>query len=133
MSAVPIAESVSPSVPNDEPAGVPYHTWRCYDVEVKMGEGLAVPWREQDLLALVAQALPEDAVADVATLREQGLLGGLSRVNTPLAPQGWQLDPIREQGQVVGVVRRRMSLAALGGTNGELDKGRKRHHANGDR
>ena len=131
MGTLPIAESVSSSAPNDEPVGVPYHTWRCYEVKVKTEERLAVSWGELDLLALVAQAFPEDAVADVAMLRDQGLLGGLSRVNTHLTPQGWQLDPVPEQGRVIGVVRRRMSPAALGETNGELDRGRKQHHANG--
>lgn len=110
MSAVLIAESISPSVPNDEPAGVPYHTWRSYDVKVKTEERLAVLWGEQDLLGLVALAFSENAVADVATLREQGLLGGgLSQLNVRLVPHGWRLDLVRDQGWVVGVVRRRIS------------------------
>jgi hypothetical protein len=39
----------------------------------------------------------------------QGLLGeDLSRLNARLVPHGWQLDLVRDQGRIVGVVRRRI-------------------------
>jgi hypothetical protein len=88
---------------------VRYLTCRRCNLKVKSEERLVVPWGEQDLVALVAQVFPEDAVADVATLREQGLLGGdLSRLNAHLVPYGWQLDLVWDHGQLVGVVRRRL-------------------------
>jgi hypothetical protein len=86
-----------------------YLTCRRCGLKVKTEEWLAVPWEERDFMALVAQAFPEDAVADVATLQTQGLFGeGLSRLNAHLIPHGWQLDLVRDQGCVVGVVRRRL-------------------------
>jgi hypothetical protein len=92
-----------------------------------------VPWAERDFMALAAQVFPEDAVVDVATLNTKGLLGeSLSQLNACLVPHGWQLKLVRDQGRIVGVVRRRMSPEALGGTNGELDKGRKRCHGTND-
>jgi len=102
-----------------------YLTCRRCGLKVKTEERLAVPWDERDFLGLVAQAFPEDAVADVATLETQGLLGeDLSRLNAHLVPHGWQLDLVRDQGQVVGVVRRRMSPEVLGGTNKRQGGGR---------
>jgi hypothetical protein len=111
-----------------------YLTCRGCGLKVKTEERLAVPWEERDFMALVAQAFPEDAVADVATLQTQGLLGeGLSRLNTQLIPHGWQLDLVRDQWRVVGVVRRRMSTDVRGSTNGMLDEGQKRRHDTGGR
>jgi hypothetical protein len=108
---------------------VRYLTCQRCGLKVKTEERLAVPWGEQDFMALVAQTFPEDAVADVATLREQGLLGGdLSRLNAHLLPLGWQLDLVWDLGRMVGVVRRRISLLATERTSGELDKGRSRGH-----
>jgi hypothetical protein len=52
---------------------VRYLTCRRCGLKVKTEERLAVPWNERDLMALVAQAFPEGAVADVATLKMQGL------------------------------------------------------------
>jgi hypothetical protein len=96
---------------------VRYHKCLHCELRVKTEERLAVPWGGQDAMALVAQVFPEDAVADVATLREKGLLGGdLSRLNAHLLPHGWQLDLVWDHGQLVGVVRRRISPEASGGT-----------------
>jgi hypothetical protein len=104
---------------------VRYLTCRRCGLKVKTEERLAVPWNERDLMALVAQAFPEGAVADVATLKMQGLRGGgLSRLNQHLLPHGWQVDLVKDRGRVVGVMRRRLSPDAFGDTNGELDKGR---------
>jgi hypothetical protein len=76
---------------------------------VKTEERMAVPWEERDFMALAAQAFPEDTVVDVATLRRQGLLAGdLSRLNARLIVYGWQLEIIKDQGCVVGVVRQRL-------------------------
>jgi hypothetical protein len=109
---------------------VRYLTCQNCGLKVKSGERLAVPWDERDFLALVAHAFPEDAVADVATLHAQGLLGwGLSRLNARLVRHGWQLDLVLDQGRVVGVVRRRVSADAVGDTNGEVDEGTKRPHS----
>ena len=108
---------------------VRYLTCRSCSLKVKTEERLAVPWGERDVMALVEQAIPEDTVADVETLKTHGLLSGdLSRLNAYLIPHGWQLELVRDQGQVVGVVRRRMLSEALGATNGELDGRRKRFH-----
>ena len=111
---------------------VRYLTCRRCRLKVKTEERLAVPWGERDVIALVAQVFPEDAVADVATLKTHCLLGGdLSRLNAHLLPHGWQLELVRDQRRVVGVVRRRISPEAIGGTNGKLDKGRSRRHGRG--
>jgi hypothetical protein len=60
-------------------------------------------------MTLLTQIFPEDAVANVTTLRTQGLLGGgLSQLQARLAPHGWELDLVRDRGRVVGVVRRRI-------------------------
>jgi hypothetical protein len=60
-------------------------------------------------MAMVSQVFPEGMMADVATLREQGLLGGgLSRLNARLAPHGWHRELVRDRGRVVGVMRRRI-------------------------
>jgi hypothetical protein len=108
---------------------VRYLTCQRCGLKVKTEERLAVSWDEQDVMAIVAQVFPEDAVVDVATLRTQGLLGGaLSQLNAHLLPHGWHLDLVRDQGRVVGVVRRRISPVAPERTSGELDKGRLRGH-----
>jgi hypothetical protein len=86
-----------------------------------------VPWDEWHLMAMITQAFPEGGVADVATLKTQGLLSGdLSRLNAHLIPHGWQLDLVRDQGRVVGAVRRRASADAVEAMNGEPNKRRKR-------
>jgi hypothetical protein len=88
---------------------VRYLTCRRCGLKVKTEERLAVPWDERDFMALVAQVFPEDAVADVAMLKMRGLLDGeLSPLNACLVPHGWHLDLVRDQGGVVGVVRRRL-------------------------
>ena len=111
-----------------------YLTCQRCGLKVKTEERLAVPWDERDFLGLVAEAFPEDAMADVATLETQGLLGGgLSRLNACLASYGWQLDLMRDQERVVGVVRRRMSPDMLEDTNDELDRGRSRDHSKSGR
>jgi hypothetical protein len=103
---------------------VRYLTCQRCGLKVKTEERLAVPWDERDFIALVAQAFPEDAVVDITTLKTQSLLGGgLSWLNAHLIPHGWQLDLLKDQGSVVGVVRRRLSPEAFGDTNGEVDKG----------
>jgi hypothetical protein len=108
---------------------VRYLTCRRCGLKVKTEERLAVPWDERDFLGLVAEAFPEDAVVDVAMLRTQGLLGGgLSRLKAHLVPHGWQLKLVRDQGRVVGVIRRRMSSEAEEDTNGEEDEGGERGH-----
>jgi hypothetical protein len=107
-----------------------YLTCQNCGLKVKSEERLAVPWDERDFLGLVAYAFPEDAVADLATLCAQGLLGeGLSRLNAHLIPLGWQLDLVRDQGRAVGVVRRRVSADAVEDTNGKVDERRKRRHS----
>jgi hypothetical protein len=109
-----------------------YLTCQRCGLKVKSEERLAVPWDNRDCMTLVAQTFPEDAVVDVATLREQGLPGGdLSSLNAHLFPHGWRLDAVRDQGRVVGVMRRRMSPEARGGANRELDKRRERRHGRG--
>jgi hypothetical protein len=111
---------------------VRYLTCRCCGLKVKTEERLAVPWDERDFLGLVAEAFAEDAVADVATLETQGILGeGLSRLNAHLIPHGWQLDLVWDRGRIVGVVRQRTSADVRGGTNGNLDKRRSRRHGTG--
>jgi hypothetical protein len=105
-----------------------YPTCRCCGLKVKTEERLRAPWDEQDLLALVAAAFTENTVADVTTLPTQDLLNeGLSQLNVYLAPHGWQLDLVKDQEEIVGVVRRRISPDVGGVTSGELDHGRKRH------
>ena len=85
-----------------------YFCQRC-QLRAKTREAPEVPWDEGTLMALVAQVFPEGVVADVATLREQGLLGGgFSRLNARLVPHGWRLDLVRDRGRIVGVVRRRI-------------------------
>ena len=102
---------------------------RC-GLKAKTEDRLAVPWNERDFLALMAQAFPEDVVTDVATLETHSLLGeGLSRLNAHLISHGWQLELVRNQKRVVGVVRRRVSAVAVGDTNGEVDEGRKQRHS----
>lgn len=97
---------------------VRYLTCRLCRLRVKTEERLAVPWDERDLVALVARAFPDGDMADVTILRTEGLLGGgLSRLNTRLAPLGWELALVRDRGQVVGAMRRRVPPEALGGTN----------------
>jgi hypothetical protein len=101
---------------------------RC-GLKVKSEERLAVPWDRGDFMILMTQAFPEDTVVDVAMLQTHRLLGeGLSRLNAHLIPHGWQLDLLRDQGRVVGVVRRRTSAEALGGTEDELVRRRSRRH-----
>jgi hypothetical protein len=108
---------------------VRYLTCRRCGLKVKTEERLAVPWDERDFMALVAQAFPEDAVTDLATLRAHGLLGeGLSQLYACLVPHGWQLKLVRDQGRVVGVIRRRMSPEAGDGTSGEVNEGGERGH-----
>jgi hypothetical protein len=108
---------------------VRYLTCRRCGLKVKTEERLAVPWDKRDFLGLVAQAFPEEAVADVATLRTEGLLGGgLSRLNARLVPHGWQLNLLRDQGRVVGVVRRRIPPGVSGATitpRGKVKGGKK--------
>jgi hypothetical protein len=102
---------------NDSVLRVRYLTCRRCGLKVKTEERLAVPWDERDFMVLLAQVFPEDAVVDVGTLRTHGLLGGdLSRLNTQLIPYGWQLEPVRDQGRVVGAVRRRIPPEVSGGT-----------------
>jgi hypothetical protein len=109
---------------------VRYLTCRRCGLKVKTEERLAVPWGEQDFMALVEQAFPEDTMVDVATLREQGVLnGGLSRLNAHLVSHGWQLELVRDLGRIVGAVRRRMSTEAREGAIGELGKNGKLHHS----
>jgi hypothetical protein len=104
---------------------VRYLTCRRCGLKVKTEERLAVPWDERDYMALVEQAFPENAVVDVATLKTQGVLDkDLSRLNTYLLPHGWQLELVWDRGQVVGVVRRRLSPGAREGADGELVKKR---------
>jgi hypothetical protein len=111
---------------------VRYLTCRRCGLKVKTEERLVVPWDVQDFMALVAQVFPEDTVADIEMLQTQGLLnGGLSRLNAHLISYGWQMDLVKEQGRVVGMVRRRISPEARGGTKSGLDKRRKRRHSNG--
>jgi hypothetical protein len=110
----------------DDVVRMRYLTCRRCGLRVRTEERLTVPWEERDFMALVVQVFPEDAVADVATLQRQGLLNGsLSRLNAHLIPHGWQLELVRDQGRVVGVVRRQISPEPQGSTNGNLDKGRK--------
>jgi hypothetical protein len=110
---------------------VRYLTCRRCGLKVKTEEQLAVSWGEQELVALVAQAFPEDAVVDMATLKAHGLLGGgLSQLNACLVPHDWQLELVRDLGRVVGAVRRRIAPESVGGTNGKLEKGRNRRHSN---
>jgi hypothetical protein len=97
-------------------ARVRYLTCRRCGLKMKTEERLVVPWDERDFVELVAQVFSEDTMADVATLKTQGLLdGGLSWLNVHLAPHGWQLELLRDQGRV-GVVRRRISAETVGGT-----------------
>jgi hypothetical protein len=94
---------------------------------VKTEERLAVPWNEQDVMAYVAQAFPEDTMVDMASLKAWGLPGGgLSQLNAHLVPHGWQLELMRDQGQMVGLVRRRLSPDMPGNTNDAVDTGRSR-------
>jgi hypothetical protein len=110
-----------------------YLTCRRCGLKVKTEERLAVPWDARDFMAVMAQAFPEDTVVDVASLQAQGVLGeGLSQLNAHLVPHGWQMDLVWEQGQVIGVMRRRMSSEALGGTNDALDKRKNRRHGKND-
>jgi hypothetical protein len=105
-----------------------YHKCLQCGLRVKTEERLAVPWDQGTLLAMVAQAFPEGIIADVAALREQGLLGGgLSQLNAHLIPHGWYLERVRDRGRVVGVVRRRIPPEVSGGTitsRGKLKGGR---------
>jgi hypothetical protein len=111
---------------------VRYLTCQRCSLKVKTEERLAVPWNKQDFKALVAQVFPENTVVNVATLKVHGLLAeDLSRLNAHLLPHGWQLELVREQGRIVGVVRRRMSPEARGGTNRELNKRRVRRPSKG--
>jgi hypothetical protein len=111
---------------------VRYLTCRRCGLKVKTEERLMVPWSEGDFMTLVAQAFPDDTVVGVATLRTHGLLSrGLSRVNTHLIPHGWQLELVRHQGRVVGVVRRRISPEAPERTSDEVDTGRSWRHGRG--
>jgi hypothetical protein len=94
---------------HDDVIRVRYLTCRRCALKVKTEERLAVPWGERDFMALIAQVFPEDAVADVAMLKMHGVLdGGLSRLNACLAPHGWHLELVRDQGGGVGVVRRQL-------------------------
>jgi hypothetical protein len=97
---------------------------RC-GLKVKTEERLAVPWDERDFMALITQTFPEGTMADVATLQTQGLLdGGLSQLNAYLVPHGWQLDLVRDRGQGISIVRRRIAPDVRGGTNSGLNEGR---------
>ena len=108
---------------------VRYLTCRRCGLKVKTEERLAVPWDERNFMALVAQAFPEDAVTDLATLKAHGLLGeGLSQLNECVVPHGWQLKLVRNQGGEVGVIRRRMPPETGEDTNGEVDEGGERGH-----
>jgi hypothetical protein len=108
---------------NSDIVRIRYLTCRRCGLKVKTEERLAVPWGGQDLVALVAQVFPEDTVVDVATLKTPGVLGeDLPRLNAHLVVYGWQLELVREQGRVVGVVRRRVSQDALGSTHDVLDQ-----------
>jgi hypothetical protein len=99
-----------------------YLTCRRCGLKVKTEEQLAVPWDTRDLMTLVAQVFPEDAVVDVETLRVQDLLnGGLSQLNVHLVPHGWQLDLVRDRPRVVGVVRRRILAEEGVDINSRLD------------
>jgi hypothetical protein len=111
---------------------VRYLTCRCCGLKVKTEERLAVPWEARDFMAVMAQAFPEDTVVDVASLQAWGLPGGgLSQLNAHLVPHGWQLELVRDQGGVVGVVRRQMSPEAPEDTNGDPGKGRSRRDGTG--
>jgi hypothetical protein len=91
-----------------------YLTCRRCGLKVKTAERLAVSWDERDFLAFVADAFPEDAVADVAALEAHGLFNeGLSRLNGQLVPHGWQLELVRDQGRIAGIARRRILPEAL--------------------
>jgi hypothetical protein len=106
---------------------VRYLTCRRCGLKVKTEERLAVPWDQGDFMVLMAQAFPEDKVVDAATLRGQGFFDvDLSQLNAHLVPHGWQLDLVRDLGQLVGVMRRRVSPGARGATNEELAKRRAR-------
>jgi hypothetical protein len=88
---------------------VRYLTCQNCGLKVKSEERLAVPWDEQDFMVLVVQVFPEDTVADIEMLQTQGILdGGLSWLNAHLVPHGWQLELVKDHGEVVGVVRRRL-------------------------
>lgn len=98
--------------------GALYLTFRRWGLKVKTEERLAVPWDAGHFMAMITQAFPEGAMADVATLQTHGMFdGGLSRLNTHLVPRGWLLDLVRDGGQVIGIVRRRISPDVPGGTN----------------
>jgi hypothetical protein len=106
-----------------------YLTCRRCGLKVKSEERLVVPWDRGDFMTLVAQMFPEDAAVDIATLKPQGLLGeNLSKLNACLVPHGSQLELVRDQRRVVGVVRRRILPVGLERTSGESDKGRSRRH-----
>ena len=108
----------------DDVVRLRYLTCQRCGLKVKTEERLAVPWDKRDFIALVAEAFPEDTVVDGASLKAWGLLnGGLSQLNAHLVPHGWHLDLVKDQGRVVGVVRRRLSPEAFRDTNGEVDKG----------
>jgi hypothetical protein len=97
---------------------VRYHKCLRCGLRVRTEERLAVPWSEQDFMTLVAQVFPEDTAIDVASLEAWGLPGGgLSQLNAHLVPHGWQLELVRDQGRVVGVVRRRILPEARGRVN----------------
>jgi hypothetical protein len=104
---------------------VRYLTCQRCGLKVKTEERLAVPWDNGDFMTLVAQMFPENEVVDVAMLKTHGLLGGgLLRLNAHLLPHSWQLELVRDQERVVGVVRRRRSPEAVGGTNTKQGRGR---------
>jgi hypothetical protein len=112
---------------HDDVVRMRYLTCRRCGLKVKTEERLAVPWDLGDCMTLVAQAFPEDTVVDTEMLQAQGLLdGGVSQLNAHLIPYGWQLDLVWDRGQVIGVVRRRVSADAVEDTNGKPDKRRKR-------
>jgi hypothetical protein len=88
---------------------VRYLTCQHCGLKVKTEERLAVPWDEQDLMALVAHAFSENTVIDVEARKTQRIFNqDLSQLNAYLAPHGWQLELVWDQGQIVGGVRRRM-------------------------
>jgi hypothetical protein len=106
-----------------------YLTCRRCGLKVKTEERLAVPWDQGDFMTLVAQAFPEGVVVDLETLKTQGLLAeSLSQLNARFLPYSWQLELVRDQRRVVGVVRRRILPVGLERTSGESDKGRSRRH-----
>jgi hypothetical protein len=113
---------------------VRYLTCRHCGLKVKTEERLAVPWNERDFMELVVQTFPEDTMVDMETLRTHSLLReGLVGLNARLVHHGWQLELVKDQRRLVGVVRRRISPKAVEDRIGEVDKGKKGSQGKGGR